>query len=260
MGHSLEMYLYRLLLERESYLSSVDEWQAFESDVARVNKIFDPHFYRLGRHGQIKDGAFERQFIRLWGGTAIDFMYLSIYLNEQRWIEAIFKQGLTVSPTCMPLHCVLTEDYAREGRYEAAIDHLNSALSCYQHTRYCTNLAEFYDLGPRLWQQHPILVSDETSLTLRQGDDYQARAKRIVSLCQKGDVANGIKLLNDLSDTVANYQPPVILDFYRTHYQVLGWDWAVALGNLRRPEIDGENEPSQAMIDVLQNLSKPQSD
>ena len=51
------------------------------------------------------------------------------------------------------------------------------------------------------------------------------------------------KLLDDMCYGSRNYVDPVVLDFVQVHYQRLGWQWAVALCQARRANVD----PSDAI-------------
>jgi hypothetical protein len=85
----------------------------------------------------------------------------------------------------------------------------------------------FLNLGRALLKRVPSTFSDIAYHDLIL-DEGKARMRWLISLFEQGDVETSVKLLSDFRYDSGTDLHPILFEFLRRHYDVLGWTWALA--------------------------------
>jgi hypothetical protein len=104
-------------------------------------------------------------------------------------------------------------------------------LDCYHHTAYDTDLDEYFALGRSLLKEFPDLFSDDARWIVTETDPKNW-VRKAGELFYAGQVERADKILNDVCYGISDYSGS--LGAFRKHYEKLGWDWALALIDLRQ--------------------------
>lgn len=227
---SLEEYAFRAVAALEGAVNEMGHLDEFDESVALANEVFGSNFYEPGRHGDFGQGDLEKLMIEVHGGTPYAYNLMAFLADEPaerlRWLQ----QGIELGAESLHLYASAAEAHEELGDTVKEAAAVVRSLACYHHTAYLTDLDELRDMGRRLLGDLPDVFSDEARRDLTLVSDREWM-ELVMSLYQTGDVEEATKLLCDMSHEFRDYDS--VLEIFRKHYEKLGWDWALALCDLR---------------------------
>jgi len=229
---SLENYLYRCLLEWEEFLGG-RAVGALQEAVELATHSLGYNFYQIGRHRDELD-ELECDSILVNSGRGSAFSYYDLAINAEKRSEMLrlLQEGIFAAPTCLALYSEMCQLYHESGLSHQAAQVFVKSLNLYHHTSYYEELETYYELGRQLFKTHPDLFTPLACLNLMQ-EDKIAKLRWIISFWEKNQLELSAKLLLDLCYDQRQFDNPAILAFLRTHYQHLGWQWAMSLCDVR---------------------------
>ncbi len=230
-ANSLEQFVYRALLEEEGWGNEEGKMlKSFSDSVALGNETFGADFYQQGRHGNFKRDDVGQLMITHFGGTAYAFYVDAIFLDTPAEKLAQYEKGLAVEPGCMALYVGAVKSLVALNNRRDAAERCARSLDCYHYTAYDADLNEYFELGRALLKEFPDLFSDDHKWILTE-QDPRNWVRRAGELFNQGEVERADKILNDTCYGIRDYTGSI--GAFRKHYEKLGWDWALALCDLR---------------------------
>ncbi len=231
LANSLDQFVYRTILEEEAWgYESGKARPSLPNSIAKANEIFGAGFYEQGRHGKFRDDDVERLMIKVFGGTANAFWSEAVLKDTPGEKVPIFEQGIAIEPSSLVLYAGAVKALIELNDRKRAAELLARSLDCYHYTAYTTDIDEYLDLGRSLLKEFPDLFSEDAKWVLTETDPRNW-ARRAGELFNTGEVERADKILNDLCYGIEDYSKSV--GAFRKHYEKLGWDWALALCDLR---------------------------
>lgn len=230
-ANSLEQFVYRALLEEEAWGNEEGKMmKSFPDSVASANALFGADFYKQGRHGNFKGDDVEQLIIDHFGGTAHAFYVGAVFLDTPREKLTYYEKGLAIEPACMALYVGAVKALVALNDRRSAAERFARSLDCYHYTAYDADLNEYFELGRSLLKEFPDLFYDDRKWILNETDPHNW-ARRAGELFNQGEVERADKILNDTCYGIRDYSGSI--GAFRKHYEKLGWDWALALCDLR---------------------------
>lgn len=228
---SLRHYVYRCLAQKEGFVNEEGTLvPSFEQGVSLANRLFGKDFYQSGSHGNFTVDEADELASKQFGGTPE--VYHEVARTEDDALKklAILEQGLAVEPECMKLYINAAKLHYELDNKRRAAETLVRSLKCFHHTCYGTDLDEYYEMGRSLLHAMPDAFSEEARRELITVEEKD-RLNLVMDLYQDEQVVEATKMLCDLCHSLGDYNAP--LEILRKHYSKLGWDWALALCELR---------------------------
>lgn len=229
-ARSLKDYVFRSVAILEGAVNENGPREAFNESVSRANLVFGENFYEPGRHGEFGEGDVEDLLIKLSMGEPYAYQMLAFFEEDTQEKLRVLEEGVKVEPGCMYLHASAAQAYKELGEDKRAAEAVARSLKCYRHTAYHTDLQEYYEMGRSLLKAQPDIFPGETHWDLAIGDEKE-RMELVMRLYQNGEVDDATKILCDMCYEFRDYSS--VLDILQKHYSKLGWDWALALCDLR---------------------------
>jgi hypothetical protein len=230
MALSLDQLVYLGLLGTEGYGNSGKMPPSFPDEVAKANEIFGAGFYQPGRHGKFQSGDEPRVMIEAFGGTPEALRNQAVLADDPAEKLKCWERGIALGTESLALYAGAARIHLELGHRREAAECAARSLACYHHTAYEIDLNEYFEMNRPLQHEFPQLFSEDAAWQLQEPDPRNW-ARRAAELYASGQVARADKLLNDLCHGTGNYTS--VLGAFRRHYQALGWDWALALCDLR---------------------------
>lgn len=227
---SVEQLVYRSLLAGEGDANSISEPQSFAPAAAKANELFGADFYQHGRHGKVDVGDEYRLMVETFGGTPDALYVLATEADDPETALSFWERGIALGTESLVLYAGAARVQLELGRRREAAENVARSLMCYHHTAYDVDLDEYIEFGRPLLDEFPDVFGEDEAWQLRTNDP-RLWAKRSHELFAAGQVERADKLLNDLCHGTGDYT--AVLGAFRKHYQALGWDWALALCDLR---------------------------
>jgi hypothetical protein len=230
-ANSLDQFVYRALLEQEGWGNEEGKMlRSFPDSVASANAVFGADFYKKGRHGNFTGDDVEKLMITHFGGTACAFDLRAVLSDSPREKLAQYEKGLAIEPGCMALYVGAVKSLVALNNRRDAAERCARSLDCYHYTAYDADLNEYFELGRSLLKEFPDLFSEDQKWILTE-QDPRNWVRRANELFNQGEVERADKILNDTCFGIRNYTGSI--GAFRKHYEKLGWDWALALCDLR---------------------------
>ena len=230
-ANSLEEFVYRALLEEEGWGNEEGKMlKSFPESVATANAAFGADFYEVGRHGDFRRDDVEQLMISHFGGTAYAFYSEAVFLSSPAEKLSYYEQGIAIAPDCMALYTRAVKALVALDDRRSAAEHCARSLDCYHYTAYDTDLETYFEQGRSLLEEFPDLFSADQQWALTEADPG-AWVRRAKELFDRGEVERADKILNDVCYGIGDYTESI--GAFRRHYEALGWDWALALCDLR---------------------------
>jgi tetratricopeptide (TPR) repeat protein len=227
---SLRHYIFLCLAGQEGYVNETGPLSYFDQSVSVVNRIFGKDFYQPGRYGKFMEDDADQLAINVFGGTPYYYYRAALFEDDVQKKLDILAQGIVVEPDCMALYAAVAELHYELDDKRRAAETLVRSLKCFHHTSYSTDLDEYYEMGRSLIQAMPDAFSEEARRDLATVGE-EARLNLVMALYQDEEVVEATKMLCDLCHSFRDYNAP--LEILRKHYSKLGWNWALALCDLR---------------------------
>jgi hypothetical protein len=227
---SPEQLVYVGLLGQEGYGADGEMPPDFASSVVEANKMFGAGFYEPGRHGKFYSGDEPRIMLEAFGGTPEAIDTLATLAHKPGEKLALWERGIALDTDSLAMHAGAARVLLELGRRKEAAERAGRSLLCYHHTAFEVDLEEYFEITRDLLGEFPELFSEDATWQLKTPDP-RLWARRAADLFAAGQVERADKLLNDLCHGTGDYSS--VLGAFRKHYQALGWDWALALCDLR---------------------------
>jgi hypothetical protein len=227
---SPQQLVYLGLLGQEGYGNDSKMPSTFTSSVAEANKVFGAGFYEPGRHGKFHSGDEPLVMIEAFGGTPAAFNTQAVLADDPSEKLALWERGIALGTESLAMYAGAARMLLELGRRKEAAERVARSLECYHHTAFEVDLEEYFETARKLLGEFPPLFSEDAAWQLNTPDP-RLWAKRAAELFNAGQVERADKLLNDLCHGTGDYNAAV--GAFKKHYQVLGWDWALALCALR---------------------------
>jgi hypothetical protein len=221
---------YLALLGDEGYGNGGKMLSSLPGSVAATNKVFGADFYKVGRHGNFQSGDEPLVMIDAFGGTPAAFATQAALADDDAAALPLWQRGVALGTGSLKLHAGAARALLALGRREDAARHAAQSLDCYHHTAHDVALDDYFEEVRPLLDEFPKQFSEDAAWQLREGDPRKW-ARRAADLFKHGEPARADKLLNDVCHGTGDY--PSALGAFRQHYAALGWDWALALCDLR---------------------------
>jgi hypothetical protein len=228
---SLEQLVYLALLGQEAYGNYQDRVvPSFYDSVAKANRVFGEQFYEKGLHGRFLSDEVARVMIEAFGGTSEAFDFIAVFAETPAEQFKWYERGITIEPNCLHLYAGAVKAMIELNDHRGAAERFARSLDCYHHTAYSTDLAQYFELGRSLMKEFPDLFSEDARWALGEPDPRNW-ARRAGELFNAGEVERADKILNDMCYGIRDYSGAI--GAFRKHYEKLGWEWALALCELR---------------------------
>jgi tetratricopeptide (TPR) repeat protein len=227
---SLDQLVYLGLLGSEGYGNSGKMPTSFPDAVAKANEVFGAGFYQAGRHGNFQSGDEPRVMIEAFGGTPEALRNQAVLADDPAEKLKYWERGIALGMESLALYGGAARIHLELGRRREAAEHFARSLECYHDTAYDVDLDEYFEMGRPLLREFPQLFSEDAAWQLQETNPRRW-ATRVGELFKAGQVERADKLLNDLCHGTGDYTS--VVGAFRKHYETLGWDWALALCDLR---------------------------
>jgi hypothetical protein len=218
------------LLRLEGEVQEGADTDRFDDALRQSQEVFGEEFFVPGTRGYFVRSQAEEIAAKEFGPTPARCFRAALYAGDAQERRRSLAEGIAVEPGCMALHIERALDYAESGDDRAAAAATVAALACYHHTAYGNDVDRIYDQGRALLQRVPHLFPEVARRDLLTTDE-QDRMRWVIELYEGGDAELGAKLLSDMCHERADYDS--VLPIFRRHFERLGWDWALALCDLR---------------------------
>ncbi|MDY6938325.1 MAG: hypothetical protein SWY16_11715 [Cyanobacteriota bacterium] len=228
---SLPIYLHYLLTNMEAYAveDGDDPMESMAEELDWIGEILGGDFYAIGQHGDDPDvfntDTVDRYIIDTFGGSARNFIRTPGW-RKQPTTDTIahLERGIAANPSSLALHARLAIYYHKNGRLEAALQSITSALKCYRHTEGWNDLKNLRQLVLDL-SHSGYAIGDRQVIRELMEDNADKRVEQIVSLYREEAFEPCAKLLDDLCYEVCTYDYRPIHELLQEIYRRLGWNW-----------------------------------
>ena len=227
---SLRHYIFRCLANQEGYVNETGPLSYFDQSVSVVNRIFGKDFYQPGRYGKFTTDEADEVVSKLFDRACYSYHEAALFEEDIQKKLAILEQGIAAESGCMNLYINAANLHYELNEHKRAAEILVQSLRCLHHTCYSTDLDEYYEMGRLLYQDMPDAFPEEAHRDLTTIDEEE-RLKLVMALYQDEQVVEATKILCDLCHSFQDYNS--VLEILRKHYSKLGWNWALALCDLR---------------------------
>lgn len=221
---------YLALLREEGHLNRGKERPALPGSIAAANKVFGADFFRTGRHGSFHSGDEVLAMTQAFGGTPASLYAEASLADDAAAALPLWQRGVALNTGSLELHAGAARALLALGRREKAAQQAALSLECYHHTAHHVDLGEWLEEARPLQDEFPKLFSEDVTWQLHEPDPRKW-ARRPAELLKQGEAARAEKLLNDVCHAIGDYD--TALPAFRQIYTALGWDWALALCDLR---------------------------
>lgn len=227
---SLDQLVYVGLLGQEGYGARRPMPENFAPSVAEANRVLGADFYTPGRHGKVYSGDEPRVMVEAFGGTPEAIDTQAVLADTPQEKLPLWERGIALGTECLALYAGAANVLLELGRRKEAAQHVARSLECYHHTAFQLDLNDYFQSARDLLREFPTLFSEDATWQLNTPDP-RLWAKRAADLYNAGQVERADKLLNDLCHGTGDYT--AVVGAFKKHYEALGWDWALALCELR---------------------------
>ncbi|AFZ26572.1 hypothetical protein Cylst_4493 [Cylindrospermum stagnale PCC 7417] len=230
-GLSLRHYIFRCLATYEGYINEGDPLPSFEASVSLANRIFGKDFYQPGSYGNFIGEEADEVASKIFGKSPFLYHETALFEDDIQKKFEILQEGITAEPGCMVLYTDAAKLYYKLEDYARAAQMLVNSLKCFHHTAYSTDLEDYYAMSRSLLQLLPEAFPEEARSFLNIIDDKE-RVLFTGQPYKDGQLVEGAKRLCDLCHYLGNYNN-ISFTALKKIYSELGWNWALALCDLR---------------------------
>jgi hypothetical protein len=231
-GLSLHHYIFRCLATYEGYVNEGDSLPSFQASVSLANRIFGKDFYQPGSYGDFFSEEADEVASKIFGKSPFLYHETALFEDDVQNKFKILQEGIAAEPGCMVLYTDAAESYYKLDNYEQAAQMLVKSLKCFHHTAYSTDIEKYYEMNRALLQIVPEAFPEEAIRFLNIIDDRE-RVLFTGQPYKDGQLVEGAKRLCDLCHYLGNYNNNISFNALRKIYSELGWQWALALCDLR---------------------------
>lgn len=229
-AQSLEQAVYLALLGDEGFGNGSRMLASLPASVETANRVFGADFYRPGRNGNFQSGDEPIVMNHVFGGTTSSLLNQAEMADEPAEALKLWERAIALENGCLAVFAGAARVLLEQGQRRKAAEYAGRSMDCYHHTAFEVDLDEYFELVRPLQQEFPDLFGEDATWQLQERDPRQW-ARRAGELSKSGQFERSDKLLNDICQGTGDYN--AVLDAFRKNYTALGWDWALALCDLR---------------------------